>query len=323
MYIIAGFLSMFMVLESIINPKGAHKHPKANFILGFMYAAIGVVLAFFIFPSDPSLSAIFLTTLAALPLLINILTEEQEESMAELKVSNKLPLIKSHLDVFMVFAWMFMGFFFCFIIVFIFFPTDFSNLMFAEQIQTIQAIVGPSGFVTGDATNTLMTGNSIGGMATSNIDGAAFSAEEGLKVILINNFKVLLFALLFSFLYGAGAIFILAWNASVLAVAMGSLLKTKIAEFGALTGMGLVAAYFQAGGFSALRYVLHGIPEISAYFFAAVAGGIISAAVVRSDYRDPKFYEIVLDSIDLIAFASLLLIVGALIEVSVTPLLFS
>jgi uncharacterized membrane protein SpoIIM required for sporulation len=85
----------------------------------------------------------------------------------------------------------------------------------------------------------------------------------------------------------------------------------------------LVAAYFQAGGISALRYLIHGVPEISAYFLGAVAGGIISAAVVRSDYRDPKFYEIVLDSIDLIAFASLLLIIGALIEVGITPIFFS
>ncbi|MDD5181705.1 MAG: stage II sporulation protein M [Candidatus Nanoarchaeia archaeon] len=302
-----------MVLESIITPKSAHKAPQMNFVLGFMYSAIAIVLAFFIFPSDPSLSVIFLTTLAALPLLINVLTDEQEESMAELKVNNRLPLIKSHLDVFMVFAWMFAGFLACFIIVYIFFPPSFVKIIFSDQIETIQSIVGTSGFFTGPAAE--VSGNAI--------NSAAVTAEEGLKVILINNFKVLLFALLFSFLYGAGAIFILAWNASILAVAMGSLVKTKIAALGSLAGFGLIAAYFQAGGVSALRYLIHGIPEISAYFFGAVAGGIISAAVVRSDYRDPKFYEIVLDSIDLIAFASLLLIIGALIEVGITPLFFS
>ena len=295
-----------MVLESIISPKSAHKAPRMNFILGFMYAAIAIVLAFFIFPSDPSLSVIFLTTLAALPLLINILTDEQEESMAELKINNKLPLIKSHIDVFLVFAWMFAGFLICFLVVYTFFPTGFVKIIFSDQIETIQSITGTNSFATGNA-----------------VSAAAFSAEEGLKVVLLNNFKVLLFAILFSFLYGAGAIFILAWNASVLAVAMGALVKTKIAEIGALAGFGLVAAYFQAGGVSALRYLIHGIPEISAYFFGAVAGGIISAAVVRSDYRDPKFYEIVLDSIDLIAFASLLLIIGALVEVGITPLLFA
>ena len=196
------------------------------------------------------------------------------------------------------------------------FPTDFNNLIFSEQIETIHSIVGPKGLASGAVVDSLK------GVSGNAINGAAFSSEDGLKLILINNFKVLLFALLFSFLYGAGAIFILAWNASVLAVAMGNLIKLKISEIGAVTGFGIVAAYFEASGISALRYLIHGIPEICAYFFAAVAGGIISAAVVRSDYRDPKFYEIVFDSIDLIALASLLLIIGALIEVSITPLLF-
>jgi uncharacterized membrane protein SpoIIM required for sporulation len=294
-----------MVLESIISPQGVQKHPQSTFVLGITYAAIAIILAFFIFPSDPSLSIIFLTTLAALPLLIQVLTSEEEEEMETLEKYKKLPLIKSHLDVFLVFAYMFLGFLVCFLIVYVAFPEDLANLFFTEQIKTIQSILGPSGFMT-------PAGESATGMA---------SAEEGLKIILINNFKVLLFSLLFSFLYGAGAIFILAWNASILAVAMGNIIKTRIAMLGDIAGLDVVSAYFQAGSLSVLRYFIHGIPEVSAYFLGAVAGGIISAAVVKSDYKDPRFYEILLDSIDLIALASLLLIVGALLEVSVTPLI--
>jgi uncharacterized membrane protein SpoIIM required for sporulation len=299
-----------MVLESIISPQGVQKHPQSTFVLGITYAAIAIILAFFIFPSDPSLSIIFLTTLAALPLLIQVLTSEEEEEMETLEKYKKLPLIKSHLDVFLVFAYMFLGFLVCFLVVYVAFPDDLANLFFTEQIKTIQSILGPSGFMT-------PAGESSTGMATA----AAFSAEEGLKIILINNFKVLLFSLLFSFLYGAGAIFILAWNASILAVAMGNIIKTRIAMLGDIAGLDVVSAYFQAGSLSVLRYFIHGIPEVSAYFLGAVAGGIISAAVVKSDYKDPRFYEILLDSIDLIALASLLLIVGALLEVSVTPLI--
>ena len=80
--------------------------------------------------------------------------------------------------------------------------------------------------------------------------------------------------------------------------------RTQIAKIGAVTGIGIISSYFQAGTMSVLRYLIHGIPEVSAYFLGAVAGGIISAAVVRSDYTDPRFYEILLDSIDLISFAS-------------------
>lgn len=294
-----------MVLESIITPEGAKNKPRIMFLLGVVYAAIAIVLAYFIFPTDPSLSVIFLATIAALPLLVNILSSEEQESFNYLKLNKDTPLIGTHLDVFSAFTFMFLGFLVCFLVFYVITPDTVSSLFFSEQIKTIQAIVGPTGFF------------SFGNTVT----GAEVAAEEGLRIIMLNNFKVLLFCLLFSFLYGAGAIFILAWNASVLAVAMGNFIKTKIAAVAAVTGGAIAAAYFQAVPLSFLRYMVHGIPEIAAYFLGAIAGGIISAAVVKSDYRDPRFYKILMDSLDLIALASLLLIVAALLEVSVTPLL--
>jgi uncharacterized membrane protein SpoIIM required for sporulation len=292
-----------MVLESIISATGVRTNPRSMFVLGILYAAIAIVLAYFIFPSDPSLSIIFLTTLAALPLLVRVLEEEEQEEFVEIGKIKELPLIGKHLDVFLAFLYIFFGFLVCFLLVYILMPVEVGNLFFSQQIETIQSVVGPTGFFQAELT------------------GYQISAEEGLKIIMLNNFKVLLFSLLFSFLYGAGAIFILAWNASILAVAMGNFIKARIAEIGAVAGLGIVTAYFQVGGLSLLRYMIHGIPELSAYFLGAVAGGIISAAVVRSDYRDPRFYDILLDSADLIALAALLLIIGALLEVSVTPLL--
>jgi hypothetical protein len=296
-----------MVLESIITTEGAKNKPRIMFILGVVYAAIAIVLSYFIFPSNPSLSVIFLATIASLPILINVLTSEEEESFNYLKINKDTPLIGTHLDVFSAFTFIFLGFLVCFLVFYVAFPESINNLFFSEQIKTIQSIVGPTGFF------------GFGG----GINAAAVSAEEGLKVIMLNNFKVLLFCLLFSFLYGAGAIFILAWNASVLATAMGNFIKTKIAAIAAVTGGVTAAAYFQAVPLSFLRYMIHGIPEVGAYFLGAIAGGIISAAVVKSDYRDPRFYKILMDSLDLIALAVLLLIVASLLEVSVTPLLVS
>ncbi len=295
-----------MVLESVISPLTVRKHPKNAFFLGILYAIVAIVLAYFIFPDDPSISIIFLTTFAALPLLIDVLTVEEEESMAFIKRAQKLPLIKTHWDVFMVFTYMFFGFFACFLVVYTFLPIETVKLFFSRQIHTILSILGPTGLSTGYAV----------------VNGTGFSAEEGLKIIMLNNFKVLLFSILFSFLYGAGAIFILAWNASILSVTIGNFIKIKLASFGKLTGLGSISAYFQAGSLGFLRYMIHGLPEVGGYFLGAIAGGIISAAVVKSDYRDPKFYDIILDSFDLIALAALMLIIAALLEVSVTPLLF-
>ncbi len=290
-----------MVLQNLVGAKRIKKIPSKSFILGFIYAAIAIILAYFIFPEDPSISIIFLTTLAALPLLIDVLTLEEEEGKELIKKTKKRPLIKEHMDVFMIFTWMFFGFMLCYLAVYVAFPFEFSNLLFSKQIETIASIVG-SGFFNG-----------------SNLSGAVISSEGALRIIMINNFKVLLFCVLFSFLYGAGAIFVLAWNASILAVAMGNFIKREIAYFVEIAGFTGIQAYFYAGTFGIARYMIHGLPEIAAYFLGAIAGGIISAAVIKTDHKSPMFYDVLLDSLDLIAVASLLIIVAALIEVGITP----
>lgn len=295
-----------MVLQSLVGPERVKNKPIKSLFLGIIYAAIALVLAYFIFPDDPSISVIFLTTLAALPLLIDVLTLEQEEGKEIIKITKKRPLIKEHLDVFMIFTYMFFGFFICYITLYITFPAEIVNLFFSKQIETIISIVGPGGF-----------------FAMPEITGALITSESALRIIMVNNFKVLLFCVLFSFLYGAGAIFVLAWNASILAVAMGNFIKRELAAFGELIGFAGVQAYFYAGTFGIARYMIHGLPEIAAYFLGAIAGGIISAAVIKTDYKDPKFYDIILDSLDLIALAALLIIVAALIEVGITPIIIS
>ena len=51
-----------------------------------------------------------------------------------------------------------------------------------------------------------------------------------LMPIFMNNMRVLLFTILFAFFYGAGAIFIFAWNASVIGFAIGNVFRNKLAN---------------------------------------------------------------------------------------------
>ena len=73
---------------------------------------------------------------------------------------------------------------------------------------------------------------------------------------------------------------------------------------------------------SFLRYLIHGIPEISAYFTAGLAGGIISVAVIKHHFKQEKFWHVLYDSISLIILAIIILFIAALIEVFITPALF-
>ena len=116
------------------------------------------------------------------------------------------------------------------------------------------------------------------------------------------------------------ALFILIWNASVIATAVGTLIKNKLAETASIAGLSLFSLYFGTTTFSFLKYMLHGILEITAYFIVALAGGILSMALIK---KDLSYDSIMTDVLDLVLISIGFLLVGGIVEVYVTPLLFS
>jgi uncharacterized membrane protein SpoIIM required for sporulation len=124
--------------------------------------------------------------------------------------------------------------------------------------------------------------------------------------IVENNIYVMIFTLIFSLVFGAGAIFILVWNASVIAAAIGIFTQYRIVEL----PLGI------------LRYMIHGGFEIGAYFITALAGGIFGVGALRHGFKDPKFMRVVENVIILLFIAIVILIFAAAIEVYLTPLLF-
>ena len=95
-----------------------------------------------------------------------------------------------------------------------------------------------------------------------------------------------------------------------------------MAQFAGAVGLHKVGAYFYVGSLSILRYAIHGVPEILAYIIAALAGGILSTAIVRHDFGTNQFENILLDVSDLVLLSVLVLFIAALLEVFVTPALF-
>jgi uncharacterized membrane protein SpoIIM required for sporulation len=53
-----------------------------------------------------------------------------------------------------------------------------------------------------------------------------------------------------------------------------------------------------------------------------LAGGIISVAVIRHNFRAHRFFHTIFDSFDLIALSVGLIVIAALLEVYVTPVVF-
>ena len=134
--------------------------------------------------------------------------------------------------------------------------------------------------------------------------------------------KVLIFCILFAFIFGVGAIFILTWNASVIGTAMGNFIRREFSELATITGFAKTGGYFQIFSLGLLRYSIHGIPEILAYFTGGLAAGIVSVAMLRHRLEFDKFKRILYDSADLLIISIVILFVAAILEVYVTPMFF-
>lgn len=283
-----------MVLESLINPIKAEKKPWELFFIGLIYSSVAILLSFWIFNEYASLVMVFLTTMACLPLIYNVIKLEEKKDIV---ISEENTLLKEHGKVILFLMFLFLGFTVSFSLWYTFLPTGLAQNAFSVQTQTISNI-------------------------NSGITGSFFQNFDILTKIFFNNFKVLIFCVLFSFIYGVGAIFILTWNASVIGAAIGNFIRTGISAEASILGLAGAAKYFHIFSLGLLRYTIHGIPEIAAYFIAGLAGSIISIAVIRHDLGTKKYERIILDSSDLIIIAVVILFLAALLEVYVTPLLF-
>ena len=282
-----------MVLESLLNPFVAKKKPWETFVAGALYATIALFLSFWVFQEYSSLIMVFLITLACVPFLYFTIKDE-EELVSRLTDNRKL--LGEHGKVFLFLILLFLGFSAALTFWYVFLPEGMVSVLFASQSQTIVNI------------NNQISGNMV-------------SFDIFLK-ILLNNVRVLIFCILFAFLYGVGAIFILTWNASVIAAAMGNFIRKNLAHYANSVGLGKVAGYFHIFSIGFLRYSLHGIPEILAYFVGGLAGGIISVAVIKKDFLGEKRERIIFDSSQLVLIALGILVAAAVIEVYVTPVLF-
>lgn len=282
-----------MVLESLITPAVAKQKPYEAFFFGAFSATIGLFLSFWVFRQYSSLIMVFLITLAAVPLLYFTTRSEEE---ADVQLTTETSIMKEHGRVLFFLLVLFFGVTICLSFWYIVLPKEMVNVLFSSQAQTILQI-------------------------NNQISGNAVHFNLVLRIFL-NNIRVLIFSLLFSLFYGMGAIFILTWNASVIAAAIGNFIRGNLAAYTSEAGLTLTGAYFSVISFGILRYAIHGIPEILAYFVGGLAGGIISMAIVNHDIFHEKRERILFDSAELILLAIGLLFGAALVEVYITPLLF-
>ena len=283
------------MLESMFNPQRLEKGPWKMFFIGILYASLSLLLVRWFFANDVVLiqhSGIIVVTFAVmftLPFMYYIINEEEEEDE---KAFGFLSVWKIHKDAIFAFMWLFLGF----IVAFSFWHMALPDInLFNAQLETFCQINEP-GNVAGCLEKYDFSTKGTGAV----VKGVRFLS------ILENNVYVMIFTLLLSLIFGAGAIFVLAWNASVISAAVGIFTQNRLADI----PIGI------------LRYMIHGFPEIAAYFITALAGGIFGIGVIRNGIKSKRFIHVVENTVLLLFIALVVLIIAAVMEVYLTPLFF-
>jgi uncharacterized membrane protein SpoIIM required for sporulation len=282
-----------MVLESLTGAEYAEKKPAEMFIVAFAYTTIAILLSLWVFAEYAGLTMVFFTVMAAIPLMIKLIVLEERKLFTRAHET-------THRATIPFFIFLFLGMVSAYTFFFTVLPEATVNQLFNIQISTIQSV------------NTNIV---------SQLSGQFFG--DFFPLVILNNLKVMVFAVLFSFIYGSGAIFILTWNASVLGVAIGSLIREIVSATAASVGAVGVGTYFGAVSISFARYLIHGIPEIGAYFVAGLAGGIISVGVLRYQLFDENFMVVIKDALFLLIIAVILVLISGAIEVLISPLFYA
>ncbi len=271
------------MLEDVISPERALKQPILAFIHGLLAALIGSLLAGLIYPQYAGLLAVTFTTLALIHVMHHILIREvaYDETLPRLTriITHHMPLIILFL---MLILGMITGFTMAGVL---------DGKLLNVQVHEVQQI------------RMLATGNAIS-------TGRDILMEH-FKIILTNNLRVLLVAAILGFAYGYAAVFLLAWNASLVAAA--GLIAWRTAQARLHTLPAFLAAYLP-----------HGLIEFAAYFLGAVALSILGIAIARRDWEHPAAIIALLEDAGILFLSALMLVLlGAIVEVWITPLLMS
>jgi len=276
-----------MVLENLLGSKLIERRPFFSFFLGLLFTFIGFIFAAVFFKEMISVAMLFLVTLLLVPALIKLINiEEKRERKEGLK-----NFVKDHRDIFEIYIFSFLGVFVGFLLLSLYFSDSATGSLFDFQLNLLQN-------------------------QGLNVELITEFMERPLQPSLIqvanvagSNLLVNIICFLLSFFYGAGAIFLIIVNASVFSSFVSYIIQHLSQKFS------MTLSIFGA-------FLVHMIPEISGFLLAAIAGGVISKAILAEKFGSKGFKNVVKDGTLLLLIACGLTILAAFLEVYVTTFLF-
>lgn len=285
-----------MVLESVIGVKNIKKHPVFIFFLTLLICAGSLFFAELIFPTHASVLSIAFITIGLVPLVHNVLSDEDEDGVVSKNFSYPNFFVR-HFNLIMIYVWIFLGIIVAFSFYYSILPPPLRTTLFEEQIKSFCLISGSSSCTNGVPFSISARASAFG---LNSCLGENSSVESCAFFIFENNVGVLLFTIILSLIYGVGAIFIIAWNASILGVFFAeTFIVGDLIKFISMIQSMLIG---------------HGPPELLGYVFGALAGGVLSAMVAKREFFTHKASIIIKDVIFLSFLAIFSVGYGALTE---------
>lgn len=272
-----------MVLEALLDAEHARRHPWEIVALSIIFVSAAILATQYLKTDSPSMLLMLFTCIPSIPFLLNLCNYDEQKEEEELRQERYLGsrTLARHSGTILVLLSFFLGLVIAFTFWFLYLPPSESSSLFSLQQNELKSISSLS-------------------------SGYATSLSAGFEYLFVHNFGVLVLALVFSVIYGAGAVFILTWNASIIGVFIGTF-ALRLAQGG---NHGL----FESLGIGAAGILPHGIFELLAYLTIALAGGILSSAIIRRQYLKGSFLQIAYDVVKLSAWAIIFLAIGAFIE---------
>lgn len=270
-----------MVLEFLLGYE--QKKPLQLFCTGFFFSSVAVFVSVVLFFHSPSM---VIVTFMTLPLVYIFTQIMKTKSLENVKTKTIKDIFRVNSDIVEMYLSVFMGMVMGIAVWYSVLPSQLTDLIFSEQIWNLQAIT------------------------TLAVASAASSSK--FWTIAINNAKLVLLCSALSFVFAAGALFILSWNASIVGVAIGSIVR--------MLGSG-PKAVVEGLSLGILFYIPHLVPEVIAYFTAAIAGALISSAMLRYRPFGEKSQKLIGVALILVALSLALIMLAAAIEVNISHII--
>jgi uncharacterized membrane protein SpoIIM required for sporulation len=263
------------MFDLLFNFRKAKRHPLELVFVAVFYSSLSILLGSWIFRGVESIAIVFLTLISCLYIIQGA---ERFEERKEKNSNSERWVLRKHRGIVVMVLSLFVGFMVSFTLWAYLLPQSELLGVFGLQKESVEQIHS-------------LTGRAV--------------FPDFVSVILNNNVRIVFVSLVFALFYGAGAVYILVWNASIMGFVMGSIARAESSIF----AIPLVL----------FKYSLHGIPEMAAYVVAAVAGGILYFSLLNGDLlRRNRVKRILLDVLLLIGISIVLLFFAALIEVYIS-----